>query len=510
MARYPGGVVVSGYISPSDTADQYATHRADLGKGGYRSVITLADRDAITNLRREVGMVVYVIDQDKEYRLLNGIANANWQEVVGGTGSSGDSNYLITTDIFTRDMIEPTKRKIGQIVYVIDENKEYRLVGGIENSNWAELKAGSVGVSDCCNYIIVDSISDVENYPYIDRFIGLTLYAKDTDKEFRFVGGIENSNLKEINSTVVNYNPDGTVTVIQPGENGGGSSTTIENNNTTVGIVNNYYNKIGCLNKSLIASILSNTGNLLNPVYISDGKLIVSGSDKNEFIFKIDKSDFWVDDWVYFTGSTKIEHDKVSEVYFEFLSGGTQTVYSIHDILKGNVLAPSGFIVMGTENNWRGYIKGSSIGRKEIKVYQTIDSARIGTINKTIYFFAPNFALFDGTSPTPQKVTITSTSVGKDYQVKVSSNTNLNINLAKVNVSVYGIDTKNYTIIPNTLQGVSIDTIYTIPIEILKALPDGTYSLVVTGSDMGIPIPPYFYGPFSIENLIFSSITPTP
>lgn len=511
MARYPGGVVVSGYISPSDSTDQYATHRADLGKGGYRSVLNITERDNITSIRRELGMIVYVIEEKKEYRLVDGLTNTHWEEIVGGTGMSGsaDANYLLTTDIFTRDSIELSKRKVGQITYVINEDKEYRLVDGITNAHWKEIVNGT-GVSDCCNYIIVESISDIENYPVEKRFIGLTLYAKDADKEFRFVNGIENIHLKEINSTVVNYNPDGSVTIIQPGDNGGGSSTTVENNTTNISVINNYYNKIGCLNKSLIASVLSGTGNLLNPVYISDGKLIVSGSDKNEFSFKITKSEFWVEDWVYFTGSTKVEPDNISEVYLEYISNGVSKIYNISDIIKGISPSDENLVIMGTEGNWRGYIKGESVGRKEIKVYQQDDGVKIGTLNKTIYFFAPNFAILDGTNPKPQKITINSSSVGKDYQVKVLPNTNLLINLARVNVSAYGIDTNNYTIIPGAQHSVSTDTSITIPIEVLKTLPDGKYSLVVTGSDNGINIPPYFYGPFSIENLIFSSPTGTP
>ena len=69
MAKYKGTVAITGPISPTDTLDLYATHLASLGQGGYRSVLTLVDRDAILPLRREAGMVVYVIETQKEYRL---------------------------------------------------------------------------------------------------------------------------------------------------------------------------------------------------------------------------------------------------------------------------------------------------------------------------------------------------------------------------------------------------------------------------------------------------------
>ena len=50
------------------------------GKGGYRSVADIAERDAIPALRREAGMLVWVIDTQKVWRL-----NANlttWTEVT--------------------------------------------------------------------------------------------------------------------------------------------------------------------------------------------------------------------------------------------------------------------------------------------------------------------------------------------------------------------------------------------------------------------------------------------
>lgn len=78
MAKYPGGVTVTGYIAPSDTLDQYATHLASFGKGGYRSVLNISERNNIDFSRREEGMVVFVIEDNKEYRLVGGIENTNW------------------------------------------------------------------------------------------------------------------------------------------------------------------------------------------------------------------------------------------------------------------------------------------------------------------------------------------------------------------------------------------------------------------------------------------------
>ena len=78
MAKYPGGVTVTGYIAPSDTADLYATHKEEFGQGGYRAVTNVTERNLIGMSRRKLGMIVYVIDVDKEYKLLGGLENTNW------------------------------------------------------------------------------------------------------------------------------------------------------------------------------------------------------------------------------------------------------------------------------------------------------------------------------------------------------------------------------------------------------------------------------------------------
>lgn len=54
------GTNVAAPIVPFDTADTFPTHDALYGKGGYRSVSTVAERDAITTARRTEGMRVRV------------------------------------------------------------------------------------------------------------------------------------------------------------------------------------------------------------------------------------------------------------------------------------------------------------------------------------------------------------------------------------------------------------------------------------------------------------------
>ncbi len=56
-------------------------------KGGYLAVANDAARDAISPLRRSLGMEVYCIDTGLTYRLLGGIDNANW--TLQSAGNAG-------------------------------------------------------------------------------------------------------------------------------------------------------------------------------------------------------------------------------------------------------------------------------------------------------------------------------------------------------------------------------------------------------------------------------------
>lgn len=99
------GTILASMIVPTDSLDQFATHSDKYGRGGYRSVANLTERDEITEPRRKEGMKVFVNDIGKEYRLIGGIANENWLEVGTGSGGSVDmcnleeTSYINDTDV---------------------------------------------------------------------------------------------------------------------------------------------------------------------------------------------------------------------------------------------------------------------------------------------------------------------------------------------------------------------------------------------------------------------------
>jgi hypothetical protein len=74
-----GTVLYSGIV-PTNTSDVYPTHSAIYGMGGYRSVKTIAERDAIPVKRLEVGAKVLVSEQKTGYYVESIVdGKVNWQ-----------------------------------------------------------------------------------------------------------------------------------------------------------------------------------------------------------------------------------------------------------------------------------------------------------------------------------------------------------------------------------------------------------------------------------------------
>lgn len=74
------GTNVASAIVPFTDADQFATHRAKYGHGGWRSVDTISERNGLPEDRKEVGMVVFVIETQEGY-MWNG---STWDFFVKG------------------------------------------------------------------------------------------------------------------------------------------------------------------------------------------------------------------------------------------------------------------------------------------------------------------------------------------------------------------------------------------------------------------------------------------
>ena len=67
MAQIPGTIGITGAVAPVDSTDKYPTHFAKFGKGGYYAVQNINERDNIPSERKEEGLLVYVLQENKPY-----------------------------------------------------------------------------------------------------------------------------------------------------------------------------------------------------------------------------------------------------------------------------------------------------------------------------------------------------------------------------------------------------------------------------------------------------------
>ena len=108
------GTNVISMIVPTNHADTYATHDSIYGKGGWREVNTLAERDDIPQERRRRGMVVFVKETNCCYILQNSDYNSGWvpfpstediAEIVNEAIARGDI-HIDLTNFYTKEEID--------------------------------------------------------------------------------------------------------------------------------------------------------------------------------------------------------------------------------------------------------------------------------------------------------------------------------------------------------------------------------------------------------------------
>ena len=105
-------------ITPLNDNSNFPSHYADFGYGGLRSVTTITTRDAIPAARRDNGMLAYVISEDKYYKLLNGITNSDWVELA----ISSSSTVGLTEIEFSISDWTETNAPTGAIVIDLQHN----------------------------------------------------------------------------------------------------------------------------------------------------------------------------------------------------------------------------------------------------------------------------------------------------------------------------------------------------------------------------------------------------
>lgn len=135
MAAINGTIKLSAPISPYDTNDTQPTHEAKWGKGGYRSVQTLIERDLIPDERREIGMVVFVQEDERVYSLKDGIDNSKWVDFESFLAGSQISTLFISPD-------EP-KNPDGNVAW-LNTSTGILFYRDQDNTYWIQLTSGDV------------------------------------------------------------------------------------------------------------------------------------------------------------------------------------------------------------------------------------------------------------------------------------------------------------------------------------------------------------------------------
>jgi hypothetical protein len=138
MGDITGTVRVTGKITPTNTDDRFATHDALFGKGGWRNVDTLAERNDISDERRRAGMVVVVDEDGKAYMLKPApwaYDDTDWEE-FGFGGGAGEGNTIhvlsgqtITINQYRQSLVFGDVVVDGGGTLVIDG--ELRIINGV-------------------------------------------------------------------------------------------------------------------------------------------------------------------------------------------------------------------------------------------------------------------------------------------------------------------------------------------------------------------------------------------
>jgi hypothetical protein len=95
-------MAITGYISvglpfgTNSENDPYFVTDPRYGLGGLRSVSGATERNDIPLARRQVGMLVYVADENEYYTLVSGISNSDWEVFQTGTAAGGSDFYGLT------------------------------------------------------------------------------------------------------------------------------------------------------------------------------------------------------------------------------------------------------------------------------------------------------------------------------------------------------------------------------------------------------------------------------
>lgn len=212
-----GTVPLTAVIAPTAETAKYPVTDPIYGKGSLRTVETLADRNGISQLRREKGMLVYVVQDGggsgQYYSLIGGTSNDDWtvfsplgakgaDGVTGPTGPQiviidsfqttipdtvvkGSSNFSLTGKTLSLSYAGGVTPATGG-VYLTDSGKGtgfpvYFPTSGINTLTFSgqTLTAG-LGESVMLRVVVTGSVGSADSYDFSVKFENGFLYGGST------------------------------------------------------------------------------------------------------------------------------------------------------------------------------------------------------------------------------------------------------------------------------------------------------------------------------------------
>ena len=176
------GTNVAAPILPFSDGDRFPTHLPKYGKGGYRSVADITERDSIPTERQEEGMLVWVISESTLYQLRSG----EWKEfkisssAEGGDSGGSGSQHIPTTVAELSDSADYLKVSDYEATEEIQEGRISELSTRVE-----ALESSSPDGGEGYQF---QSLSDIPsdypgNFVYIDD--KKTFYVKSEEGEWK-------------------------------------------------------------------------------------------------------------------------------------------------------------------------------------------------------------------------------------------------------------------------------------------------------------------------------------
>jgi hypothetical protein len=161
------GTNVASKIVPYTDSDEYATHDEKYGVGGYRTVDSVSEMNAIPAARRKEGMLVYV-KNDRYYRL----NSSNTFEDAGIGSSGGGDIYMVNTDNLNFELISDgkaaTDNELAEVMIIL-KRWGFKVI-----PLYLQTSADRKGYVGVLNFSIVDGSDVVFSIPYNDA---ITLYS---------------------------------------------------------------------------------------------------------------------------------------------------------------------------------------------------------------------------------------------------------------------------------------------------------------------------------------------